>query len=113
MDRQEFSATYDLDRGDTLAMTQACGTAIEVSGGHVWMTQLGDANDYVMRDGKRLVKSDGSVLIYAFRDARIVLHAPGCVQVNLRRRGEAPVAVAEAAPSAPSLVALWRRFAFA
>jgi hypothetical protein len=112
MNRQEFSATYDLDRGDTLAITRARGTAVEVSGGDVWMTQLGDANDYVMRDGKRRVKSDGSVLIYAFRDARIVLRGPGCVQVNLRRRGEAPVAVAEA-PSAPSLVALWRRFAFA
>jgi DUF2917 family protein len=112
MNRQEFSATYDLNRGDTLAMTQACGAAVEVSGGDVWMTQFGDANDYVMRDGKRQVKSDGSVLIYAFRDARIVLRGPGCLQVQLRRHGEAPVPVAEA-PSAWPLIALWRRFAFA
>jgi DUF2917 family protein len=112
MDRQEFSATYDLDRGDTLAITQARGTAVAVSGGDVWMTQFGDANDYVMRDGKRQVKSDGAVLIYAFRDARIVLRGPGCVEVQLRRCGEAPVAVAQTPPARP-LVALWRRFAIA
>jgi hypothetical protein len=99
-------------RGDTLALVQGAGTAVEVSGGSAWMTEFGDINDHVLRDEARRLKSNGSVLIYAFQDCRVALTGPASARVQLRRRGEAPVAIAER-PAALPLRALQRWFAFA
>jgi len=79
---------FFLKRGDTLALARASGTTVEVTGGDAWITEHGDINDYVIRDAGWQARSDGLVLIHAFRTCRVALSGPARAEVQLRRRGE-------------------------
>jgi hypothetical protein len=86
---------FFLRRGDTVALLEGAGSTVEVSGGNAWMTQFGDPNDYILANDRRNVTSDGSVLIYAFQECQVTLAAPASARVEVRRRGEVPVAIVE------------------
>ena len=107
-----MNQSFLLKQGDMLALIRGTGSTVEVSGGEVWATQLGDPNDYVIRDAIRQVGSDESMLIHALEDCRVALTVSAGAQVHLRRRGEAPVAMVQL-PAARPLASLRSWFAFA
>ena len=107
-----MTQSFLLKRGDMVALMRATGSMVEVTAGEVWMTQLGDPNDYLIRDGGRRVESDASVLIHALEDCRVVLTVPPAAHVHLRRRGQEPVAIVQLRARRP-LAAARNWFAFA
>jgi len=104
--------SFVLKRGDMVALIRGTGSRIEVTQGEVWMTQLGDANDYLIRDGAREVESDAPVLIHALDGCRVALTVPPAAQLHLRRHGQEPVAIVQL-PAARPLAAARSWFAFA
>jgi hypothetical protein len=86
--------TFFLGRGDTVALIRGAGTTVAVIGGYAWITQHGDINDYVVRDGSWQVKLDGLVLIHAFQACRVALAGPAGAKAQVRRRGEIELAAA-------------------
>jgi hypothetical protein len=99
-----------LEHGDIVAVIRGAGSSVEVTGGQVWITELGDLNDYIVRDGMQKIRSDASVLIHALEDCRVALTVPAVAQVRMRRRGQA-VAVMQL-PAGRPLAAFRSRFAF-
>jgi hypothetical protein len=78
-----------LKRGDTLQLAHAAGCTVEVRGADVWVTQLGDARDQVMRFGKMRLESGGCALVYAFDEANVTVDAPPAAVIQVRRGGVA------------------------
>jgi hypothetical protein len=103
--------TFYLRRGDILAL-QGGGTMVEVGAGDAWITQYGDLNDYVVREGNWEAKSDGLVLVHSLHDCFVTLSGTAAARAELRRRGEARPPKTEARV-AGAFQALRRWFAFA
>ena len=60
-------AVVRLARGATQARQLRAGTCIAVQSGRVWLTQTGDANDYVIGAGERHVLArSGRVVLEGF-----------------------------------------------
>lgn len=84
--RPKFAA-IELRPGTTLKLERGRGTQVQVTGGSVWLTQHGDARDYVMRDGDSLTLSgEGTTLISAFAPSS--LHIATCERASEPRNVE-------------------------
>jgi hypothetical protein len=80
-----------LRRGDSLWFNNAAGASVTLAEGEAWLSHPDDTWDWSLREGvAKAVRSDGSMMVYAFRASRILLVVPRTVEVRVRRRGQVP-----------------------
>lgn len=66
-----------LARGSFVRIEDGRGIALHVREGELWITQEGDARDYLVRSGKAFeVQRNGLVVAYVTRRASLTLTAP-------------------------------------
>jgi hypothetical protein len=98
MDLHTTPLRMELERGQTLGLSDARGASVSVHAGEVWVTQEGDRADRVLGAGERLVlERDGLAVLQALADARVAI-------------GTGPVAVAAAGASSRPALRLPRRW---
>ena len=101
---------FFLRRGDIVAV-EGTGTALTVDGGHTWITQHGDINDYVVRDGVWRSSGPGLILIHALHGCCVTVRGPAVGKARHSRRGDRQPSLASGMSG--TFAALRRWFAFA
>lgn len=67
-----------LEAGQLLTLDDACGTSIRPSEGAVWITEEGNAGDFIVRAGDSfLVRRAGRTLVQAMAASRVALRDAG------------------------------------